>query len=95
MVTTLIVTTYLPGRDCLSNTDETSIVETTSVVYYKLKLNIMELVRTFTCDLTGETVNIYLTPEGTEIALSSENDYSQFPEDEQEIEAICIEYLLS
>jgi hypothetical protein len=55
----------------------------------------MELVRTFTCDLTGETVNIYLTPEGTEIALSSENDYSQFPEDEQEIEAICIEYLLS
>jgi len=55
----------------------------------------MKLIRTFTCDLTGETVNIYQTPEGTEIALSSENDHSQFPEDEQEIESICIEYLLS
>ena len=55
----------------------------------------MKLIRTFTCDLTGETVNIYLTPQGEEIALSPDNDYSQFPEDEQEIEAICIEYLLS
>ena len=63
--------------------------------YYKLKLTIMKLTRTFTCDLTGETVAIYLTSDGTEIALSSENDYSQFTEDEQEIEAICIEYLLS
>jgi len=30
MVTTLTVTTYLPGLDLQSNTDETSIVETTS-----------------------------------------------------------------
>ena len=55
----------------------------------------MKFIRTFTCDLTGETVNIYLTPQGEEICLSSEEDYSQFSEDEQEIESICIEYLLS
>jgi hypothetical protein len=55
----------------------------------------MKYLRTFTCDLTGETVEIYLTPQGTEIALSPEEDYSQFHEDEQEIESICIEYLLS
>jgi hypothetical protein len=55
----------------------------------------MEFIRTFTCDLTGETVNIYLTSQGEEVCLSSEEDYSQFPEDEQEIESICIEYLLS
>jgi hypothetical protein len=55
----------------------------------------MEFIRTFTCDLTGETVNIYLTSQGEEVCLSSEEEYSQFPEDEQEIESICIEYLLS
>ncbi len=41
MVTILTVITYLRSLDTYksSNTDETSIVETTSVVYYKLKLN--------------------------------------------------------
>ena len=55
----------------------------------------MKYIRTFTCGLTGETVDIYLTPQGEEVCFSSEEDHSQFPEDEQEIESICIEYLLS
>jgi len=50
MVTTLTVITYLPGRDCLSNTDETSIVETHihSCVYYKLTNTIMEIIHDIT-----------------------------------------------
>lgn len=54
----------------------------------------MKLLRTFTCELTGDKCGIYLTPEGTEICLSLEESVEVY-EDEQEIESLCIEYLLS
>ena len=63
----------------------------------------MKLLRTFTCGLTGDKCGIYLTPEGTEVCLSRdlvrigskdpERDLEVY-EDEQEIESLCIEYLL-
>ena len=51
----------------------------------------MKLIHTFTCELTGDTVGIYEMPDGTQVAES----ITLPQEDEAEIEALCIEYLLS
>jgi hypothetical protein len=54
----------------------------------------MEFIRKFDCELTGTEVHIYRTQEGEEIAYAPALGELEVNEDEEEIEAICIEYLI-
>ena len=65
----------------------------------------MKIIREFKCDLTGKECMIIRDENGDEICMLKEDydnldkyekfEYRYFLEDEQEMEATCIEYLLS
>ena len=53
----------------------------------------MKLIRTFICQLTGDPVHIYKMPDGTQVAKHPQID--ELLPSKENIEALCIEYLLS
>ena len=58
---------------------------------YESKILIMIVLKTFTCRLTGDELQIVRYNDGTEVC----QPYTPPTEDCYESEAICIEYLLS